>query len=144
MEKKKLAKVFMTPQRIKEVKAEVASLERMLRGADSGSDIGYYDHAAKHIQNPQDVQREIRKKKKMLADHTPTKLTGPKANKLYKWAKNYEKWRKEHTISNKEVMQGYPKSDSKSADFDNAVNALCAEMANPKIQEYDMMYKDIH
>jgi len=115
----------------------------MLNGSDGGADIGYYDHAAKHIQDPAEVRKEIYKRKKMLAEHTPTKLKGPKANKMYQWAKNYEKWRKEHSLSNAQLGQMYPKSDSKSADFEQAVNALYMEMTNPKLQRADMMYKHI-
>lgn len=132
-EKKPDIKTFMTPQRIKEVKSEVAELERMLLS----------DAAGKHIQDPGEVKREISKKKKMLTEFTPQKLTGQKANKAYAWARKFEVWFKEHQLPNKALHQSYPKGNDVSVDFEQAVQEQTRIMGNPRIQEAIRTYKHI-
>jgi len=124
-QKKKPVTKFLSPQRIKEIKNDVASLERMLEENNKPNSTIYG-----RIQDPNEVRKQILKKKQNLELHTPEKLTGPKANKAYEWAKKAEKLINEKMPTKKQIGLSYAKEDS--ADFDIAVRKEMWWMQNSR------------
>lgn len=116
---------FITPERIKEIKQEISALERQMKGGeDNRSDgVGFMQHAVNRVSNPEDIQREIKKKKKHLSDGTPKPFaTKAQANQAYAWAKKAEKWIKDRAPN--DVFVTYPKPGNAEHDFDRSVKRM--------------------
>jgi len=71
MAKKKLKpREFLTDDHRAEIEREIKALEKQLTG-DGSSDVGFMKHAVDHIQDPDDIKRQISKHKQHLKDGTP-------------------------------------------------------------------------
>lgn len=107
-------KTFLSDKQIRDIKADIASEERMLRNPDT----------SKYIMDRGEILKGISKKQKILHDHVPEKLTGESANKLYAHAKKLAAWIAEYQPTKKELFRK-PVSESddhtKIMDFERAV-----------------------
>ena len=140
MEKKKSALdlVHITPARIKELKQEINSLERMLKD-DRAS-------GRPKIQDEVEFKAQIKKRQKELDTHMPVKFTGQQANKAYDLAKKLKVYIQNRMPSKKAYFQKQIKDadgHSKYQDFENAVNQQIAFQTDPKIQKAVRAYKYI-
>jgi hypothetical protein len=143
-----MAKHYGEPEQIARIKKEIEDTERMLNSSDETrvSDVGYFEHAAKHL-DIQEVRKSLAMQKKILADMTPTKFSGPKANEAYKYAKQL----KQKIIEGmpKQTFVSYPRGQDpagKSFDFDRAVNEHVAWEqggGSKRIQLYNNIMKRI-
>jgi len=114
--------VFLTHEQVKEIKAEVEDMERMLTGADENnrSDIGHFKHSAGHV-TPEEVKRAIGMRKRNLRDKTPKPLTGEQANKAYAYAQKLKKMILENILTTKESDRKYQDGNDFSRAVDHAV-----------------------
>ena len=118
---------FITPERIKEIKQEIKTLERQLECKEDNSrdGVGFMAHAKNRIGSPEDIQREISKKKKHVEDGTPKPFaTTAQANQAHAWAKKAEKWIKDRAPQGKDVFIQYPKPGNQEHDFDRSVKRM--------------------
>ena len=118
-------KEFITKERAQEIKQEIASLERQINGGDDNrrDGVGFMSHAVNQVQNPEDIQREINKKKLHLQEGLPKPFKSTvQANKAYQWAKKAERWIKQHHPDN--VFVTYPKPGAQEHDFDRSVKQM--------------------
>jgi len=130
--------VHITPTQIREIKSEINELEKMFK-ADQAS-------GRPKIQNEIEFKAEIKKKKKVLQNHAPKKLKGPKANRAYKLAKELKKKIQAAMPSSRAYFQQYPKSSdkhTKQADFERTVAQQVAFMQNSEIQQAVTQFKHI-
>lgn len=130
--------VHITPAQVREIKSEVNELEKMFK-ADQAS-------GRPKIQNEIEFKAEIKKKKKVLQNHAPKKLKGPKANRAYRLAKELKKKIQAAMPSSRAYFQQYPKSSDKhnrQADFERTVAQQIAFMQNSEIQRAIQQYKHI-
>ena len=118
---------FITPERVREIKSEIKALERQISGGDDNSSmgVGFMQHAVSQVSNPEDIQREISKKKRHLEDGTPKPFeTVAMKNSAYNWAKKAERWIKENAPQGKDVFIKYPKPGVEEHDFDRSVKRM--------------------
>lgn len=128
------AKVYMSPQQIKETEAEIASLERMFK-ADRAS-------GSPKIGDEREFLREIQKKKKLISDHAPEKVSGPQANKLYARAKELESKISEYLQPSRQFYMQKPK-EGNSHDFDRAVQHEVKFQTDKRVKAEIMEYRSI-
>jgi len=141
-------KHYGEPEQIARIKKEIEDTERMLSSSDEGrvGDVGYFEHAAKHL-DVDEVRKSLAMKKRMLSNMTPAKLTGPKANQAYQMAKKL----KEQIIANipRERFVSYPREkdpSSKVTEFEQVVKRQVEWMqsgGDKKIQMYNQLMKRI-
>lgn len=124
----------MTPQQIHETKNEIETLERMFK-ADRAS-------GSPKIGDETEFRKEISKKKKLLADHAPEKVTGPAANKLYARAKELEGRLKEYLAPEKQFRMRRPEGGH-SYDFDRAVQHEIRFQTDRKVKAEVLEYRSI-
>lgn len=120
---------FITPDRIKEIKQEIAELEKsMVGGDDNRSDgVGFMSHTVNQIQDPGAIKHQIRQKKKILEAGTPKPFENQRdANKAYEWAKKAERWIKEHAPQGNDVQIRYPNPGREEHDFSRGVDKMVA------------------
>lgn len=120
-------KEFLSPERIVEIKREINELERQMKGGEDNSPdgVGFMSHAVNRVQAPEDIKREIFKRKKHLHDGTPRPFENPAhANKAYEWAKKAERWIKEHAPQGNDVFIKYPSPGNQEHDFDRSVKRM--------------------
>ena len=118
-------KEFFTPERINEIKQEISEFERQLKGGDDNSrdSVGFMKHTADQIQDPTDINREIKKRQRLLKDGSPKPFKDKAtANKAYNWCKKAERWIKEHHPKNVSIR--YPDKGREEHDFDRGVNEM--------------------
>ena len=132
---------FITPERVREIKSEIKVLERQLSGGDDASSagVGFMDHAVRQVSNPEDINREILKKKKHLEEGTPKPFeTVALKNSAYHWAKKAEKWISEHAPKGNDVFIKYPKPGKEEHDFDRSVKRMTDWMkkGNKVVSQY--------
>jgi len=125
--------VYMTPDQIREVKTDIASLERMLAS----------DEASRNpkIQDKAEFKAGIRKKKELLLNHEPKKLTGAQANKALKRAREIESRLKESLLNCKDYYQPQPKGSS--TDFERAVKEEMRRLTDKKLKQEIFEYKNL-
>lgn len=144
--KDKLDKVFLTDKEAREIKKDIADREKMLI-ADKAS-------GRPKIQNEAEFAAEIKKKKAILAQHSPTKLTGAKANRAYAEAKKLKEEISGEILDRRSFGQSYPRQtdrhgnpitpdfDKKRA-FDKAVQRQYALQTNPVLKRKIARFKGI-
>lgn len=127
-------KVYMSPDQIREVKTDIANLERML-AADKAS-------GRPKIQDEVEFKAELNKKKELLKNHEPRKLTGERANKALREAREIESFLKDSMQNNRDFYQPQPKNGS-THDFERAVKEEMRRMTDKGYKEKAMRYKSI-
>jgi hypothetical protein len=116
------AKVFLSPARIKEIKADIKEQENMLRGKGSSEGVGNFAYTKEKISDKGEILKEIAKNKKLLKEHTPFKLSPKQRDKANRLMKQREKWIREYQPSYREHRTFYPKGTAKrDTDFEQAV-----------------------
>jgi hypothetical protein len=129
--------VYMTPDQIREMRADIDSLDRMLKVDESGV------YGRPKIQDKVEFQEELNKKKKTLRAHTPKKVTGVEANKLFARSKELKQKIQDAMVPTKDFYQSYPKGGGSSFDFERAVRQQMAFQRDPKMQQDIAEYKQI-
>lgn len=126
--------VYMTPEQVNDLKTEIASLEKMLAS----------DKASRRpkIQDEAEFMSDIRKKKELLKNHEPQKLTGAKASRALKRAREIESELKDSLLPRKDYYQDYPKAGFNS-DFERAVNEEMRRMRDVGYKQKIFEYKRI-
>jgi len=135
---KKKEKSFETVSNIKNIKAEIVNMERMLE-ADQKRE-------QKKIQDPQKLKDEIKSKKKFLNEVTPKKLKGQSVNKAYKRAEQLQEVIKKEMLPENEFHRQYPKDSDgylKKQEFERAVQQQMNFQTNPTIKKAISEYKTL-
>jgi len=128
--------VHASVDQIREIKNDIAHLERMLKADQS--------QTTPKITDVTEFKAEIAKKKKLIKNHAPKKLTGQKASKAYAKAKELKKIIQEAMPSSKEYYRPYPKGENgHNFDFERAVKQQMAFQTDPKIQKAVQNFKSI-
>lgn len=133
-QKKQSDVVFATNEQISEWKHDINSMERMLDGKELDS--GVYGRKDL-IQDPDHIRREIDKRKRLIATHSPQKLTGNAANTAYKRAKELKEEITKNMPSEKDYFQPYPNSKTpthRGIDFEKTVK-MQMEFQKPEMQQ---------
>jgi hypothetical protein len=127
-----------SPEVIREVKQDVSTLEKALRGGafdvrtGIGLNLDRTDTEAMH--------HELSRKKAWLQKYTPKKLTGAQANKAYARVKELKEKISEKLLPNKEFHQPYATNQRKERDFQIAVQHEAALLRDRNykrdVQEY--------
>lgn len=123
------AKTFLSHARIREIKSEIKEHERMLKGTGTTDGVGYFKHTADQISDKGEVLREIGKRKKLLKDHTPFKLSPKNRDKANRLMKQREKWIREYQPSYQEHRTFYPKGSGTAKSETNFELAIQHEMS---------------
>ena len=133
-----------SPEVVKDVKREVAQLERALRGGamDSRTGIGAnLDRCGK------DLREELGKKKTWLNKYEPEKLTGTASNKAFKRVTELKARISGKLQSNKNFHQFYPKNQRNEKDFHDSVQHEAALMRDKDykrdVTEYRALMRQI-
>ena len=143
---KKTIKTFATPEQIASVKGDIEEMTRMLNSSDENkSNVGFLQHSSKYI-DPEEVQRNIVKNKKLLREMVPKKLAGKAANKALKEAHEIKVWIKENIP--KETYALFPRSKDpvgKAPDFARQVDRQFEWMnsGNKMINRYNYLMQRI-
>ena len=128
--------VHASVDQIREIKNDIAHLERMLKADQS--------QTTPKITDVTEFKAEIAKKKKLIKNHAPKKLKGKEASKAYAKAKELKKIIQEAMPSSKEYYRPYPKGENgHNFDFERAVKQQMAFQTDPKIQKAVINYKSI-
>jgi hypothetical protein len=130
--------VHMTEGQCNEVRSDIESMEKMLDDPrpwvrDKITDVG-------------EVKGQIASKKKLLADHSPRRMRGEKANKAYAEAKKLAAFIQGEMPTNKQYFQRYAKDSdghTRQAGFEKAVQQQVAFQTNPELQRAVVRYKNI-
>jgi len=139
--KTKQEKVFLSNAQIEDFKKDCEAIEALLKRAQDPK-----DHVGRKIQDPAELQKELSKKKKLLADHTPKKLRGQNANRLLKEARDLGEFIKTQMPKVSEYYQRYPKAEdghTKESDFEKVVAQQVKFQTDPKIVHAVNRYKSI-
>ena len=135
--------VYATPSLIAETKRDIAYLENMLDGKNV--DEGVHGRGDK-IVDKEEVRKQLMKKRSLIDNYTPKKLTGVAANRAYKLAKELEKKIQEAMPSSKAYYQPYAtnkSTHSRQQAFEQSVNQQMAFMQNQRLQQDIMHYRSI-
>lgn len=126
--------IYMTPDEVRETRIEIENLERMLAN----------DRASKNpkIQDEVEFKSEIRKKRELLEKHAPKKLTGERANKALREAKELESELRESLLNSRDYYQSQPKNGS-TLDFERAVNEEMRRMKDKAYKNKIIRYKSL-
>lgn len=138
--KKKTDLVLATNEQISEWKRDIDGMERMLSGKELDS--GVYGRKDL-IQDPDQIKREIDKRKRLITTHSPQKLTGNAANTAFKRAKELKEEITKLMPSEKDYFQPYPSSKTpthRGTDFENTVRRQM-EFQKPEVQKKVQEYK---
>lgn len=128
--------VHCTLDQIREIEQDIAYLEKMLESDQA--------QRTPKITDVAEFKSEIEKKRKILLNHKPRKLTGQKANKAYAKAKELRKIIQDAMPSRKEYYRQYPKgSEGTDFDFERAVRQQIAFQTDKGMQENVRQYKAI-
>ena len=131
--------VLATNEQISEWKRDIDGMERMLNGKEVDS--GVYGRKDL-IQDPDNIKREIDKRKRLIANHSPQKLSGNAANTAYKRAKELKEEITKLMPSEKAYFQPYPNGKTpthRGVDFEKTVQQQMAFQkadVQKKVQEY--------
>ena len=132
--KKKPDLVLATNEQLVEWKRDINGMERMLEGKEL--DTGVYGRKDL-IQDPDHIKREIDKRKRLIANHSPQKLTGNAANTAFKRAKELKEEITKNMPSEKDYFQPYPNSKTsthRGSDFEKTVR-MQMEFQKPEMQQ---------
>jgi hypothetical protein len=132
--KKQTDVVLATNEQLSEWKRDIDSMERMLSGKELDS--GVYGRKDL-IQDPDHIKREIDKRKRLIATHSPQKLVGTAANAAYKRAKELKEEITKNMPSEKDYFQPYPNSKTsthRGSDFEKTVR-MQMEFQKPEMQQ---------
>ncbi len=127
MPKQKLDLVHASVGRIKSLKADIASMTRMLEN----------DQRSAHpkIQDPAEYKADVAKKQKELDDHSPRKATGEAANKLNRLQRELGKKIQERMPRSRDYFRKHPKGENHDDfDFERAVEQQVAFQRNTQLQ----------
>jgi len=130
-----------SPEVVKEVKRDIAALERSLRGGpiDSRTGIGFNldrtDVAA--------LRQEIGDKKKWLQKYDAEKLTGNAANSAYKRVKELKEKIKEKLQPKGKFYQSYPTNQRKEKDFQEVVKHEAALLRDKGYKDMVREYRSL-
>jgi hypothetical protein len=130
--------VYATPERLKEVNAEIHELETML--AEDAK------RPQPKITDPDGVRAEILKKSQYVMRHSPPSFRGENANRAYREAKELAKFLQENMPKKSLYHQHYPKTSdsySKQQKFEEGVRQQMQFMTDPKIKQAAIRYKYI-
>jgi len=123
--KSKPIKQYLSPTQIREIKADITSLVKMIEGEDRGSEnqgtVGHFKWA---MRGKPELQRELRMKENQLRQGIPVKVTGKEADRLYKIANKCKAWIQENMPRNNEIWHEYPKGVGtalQNGDFNRSV-----------------------
>jgi hypothetical protein len=134
----KKEKPLETLSNIRNIKAEISSMERMLE-ADQRS-------ARSKIQDPQKIKEDIETKKKFLHEVTPKKLKGKAADKAYKRIEHLQEVIKKEMLPEKAFHTQYPKASDghlKKQEFERAVKQQIKFQTDPVIKKAVNEYKSL-
>jgi hypothetical protein len=122
---KKVDLTLATPQQVREIGAEINHLEGMLKADQSKPN--------PKIQDVEEFNSVIKKKKELLATHAPKPFRGKNKDKAAKRIKELDSFIKEHMPSEKDYYQKYPKGCDNN--FERAVNRQVVFQTDPTIQK---------
>jgi hypothetical protein len=135
MAKQKLDLVHLSVDQIRGIKQDIKELENMLK-ADKAS-------GRPKIQNEAEFVAEIKKKKKLLKDHSPKELRGQNKNKAYARAKELREIIADAMPKKRDYYQRYPKGGDMTHDFDRTVRQQMAFQKDKKLKQAVQEYKHI-
>jgi len=142
--KKKPARppVLATNEQVAEWKREIDDMKKMLSGKEI--DPGVSGRPDK-IQDPKHIEYEIKKRERIIAEHSPHKIAGAKANEAYKRAKELKEKIIALMPTAKEYYQPRPGKTTpthRGSDFEATVRRQM-EFQKPEVQKMVQEYKHI-
>ena len=130
--------VYASPALIRETKAEIAELEKMLREDKAGI------YGKPKIHDLAEFNKVLKQKHDIINNHSPIKLKGQKANQAYNRVKELAEKIKAKLPPKSDMHPVYPRSKDpvgREFDFERAVNRQMAFQTDPVLKSMIREYQ---